>query len=152
ANIPFEIVPGVSSSLGAAAVAHIPLTHRRASSALVFLTAHQAAGTEAADWGKLAGSGATLVVYMPGKNYSEISTKLQAAGLAPQTPCAILSRVTTPRQRTHLTTVDGMRAAGQLPAPTLLIVGEVVRFADPASLGQKLMMPTISCNRGVGLS
>jgi uroporphyrin-III C-methyltransferase len=151
ANIPYEIVPGVSSSLGAAAVAHIPLTHRRASSALVLLTAHQAAGSEAADWSKLAGSGATLVVYMPGKNYSEISIKLQAAGLAPQTPCAILSRVTTPQQRTHLTTVDGMRAASQLPAPTLLIVGEVVRFADPASLAQKCIMPTISSNRGVRL-
>jgi uroporphyrin-III C-methyltransferase len=151
ANIPYEIVPGVSSSLGAAAVAHIPLTHRRASSALVLLTAHQAAGSEAADWSRLAGSGATLVVYMPGKNYSEISIKLQAAGLAPQTPCAILSRVTTPQQRTHLTTVDGMRAASQLPAPTLLIVGEVVRFADPASLAQKCIMPTISSNRGVRL-
>jgi len=151
ANIPYEIVPGVSASLGAAAVAHIPLTDRRASSALVLLTAHQAAGSEAADWSKLAGSGATLVVYMPGKNYSELSLKLQAAGLAPQTPCAILSRVTTPQQRTHLTTVDGMRSARHLPAPTLLIVGEVVRFADPASLAQNCILPTISSNRGVRL-
>jgi len=151
ANIPYEIVPGVTSSLGAAAVAHIPLTHRSASSALVLLTAHQAAGSEAANWGKLAGSGATLVIYMPGKNYSEISTKLQAAGLAPETPCAILSRVTTPEQRSHLTSVEGMRAASQLPAPTLLIVGEVVRFADPASLAQEFIMPAISSNQGARL-
>jgi uroporphyrin-III C-methyltransferase len=144
ANIPYEIVPGVTSSLGAAASAHIPLTHRRASSALVLLTAHQAAGSDAANWSKLAGSGATLVIYMPGKNYSEISSKLQAAGVAPQTPCAILSRATTPQQRTHLTTVGEVKAAGQLPAPTLLIVGEVVRFADPASLAQNFVMPPVS--------
>src|SRR5438876_12359677 len=69
ANIPYEIVPGVTSALGAAAAAQIPLTHRRASSALVFITAHQASGSEAANWSKLAGSGATLVIYMPGQNY-----------------------------------------------------------------------------------
>ena len=70
AGIPYEIVPGVTSALGAAAAAAIPLTHRRASSALVFITAHQASGSEAANWNKLAGSGATLVIYMPGQNYS----------------------------------------------------------------------------------
>ncbi len=82
ANIPFEIVPGVTSAMGAAAAAQIPLTHRRASSALVFLTAHQAPGSEAANWSKLAGSGATLVIYMPGQNYSEVAAKLKCAGLA----------------------------------------------------------------------
>ena len=70
ANIPFrDCCPASRSALGAAAAAQIPLTHRRASSALVFLTAHQAAGSEAANWSKLAGSGATLVIYMPGQNY-----------------------------------------------------------------------------------
>ena len=78
ASIPYEIVPGVTSALGAAAAAQIPLTHRRASSALVFITAHQASGSEAANWSKLAGSGATLVIYMPGQNYSEIAAKLKA--------------------------------------------------------------------------
>jgi len=151
ANVPYEIVPGVTSALGAAAVAQIPLTHRRASSALVLLTAHQAAGSEAANWSKLAGSGATLVIYMPGKNYSEISARLQAAGVVPNTPCAILSRVTTPQQRTHLTTVGEVSAAGQLPAPTLLIVGEVVRFTDPASLAQEFFVPTITGTQGSAL-
>jgi uroporphyrin-III C-methyltransferase len=149
AEVPYEIVPGVTSALGAAAMAQIPLTHRRASSALVLLTAHQAAGSESANWNKLAGSGATLVIYMPGKNYSEISNKLQAAGVAPHTPCAILSRATTPQQRTHLTTVAEMNAAGQLPAPTLLIVGEVVRFTDPASLAQEFILPAISSRPSV---
>src|SRR5450755_2575244 len=63
AEIPFEIVPGVTSSFGAAAAAQIPLTHRRAASALVLLTGHQATGSEAANWSRLAGSGATLVFF-----------------------------------------------------------------------------------------
>jgi uroporphyrin-III C-methyltransferase len=142
AKIPFEIVPGVTSSFGAAAAAQIPLTHRRASSALVLLTAHQAVGSEAANWTKLAGSGATLVIYMPGKNYAEIGAKLRAAGVTPETPCALISRATTRRQRTHCTIVSELRTSPQLPAPTLLVVGEVVRFADPVSVASEVFVPT----------
>ncbi len=142
AEIPFEIVPGVTSSFGAAAAARIPLTHRRASSALVLLTAHQAAGSEAADWSRLAGSGATLVIYMPGKNYAEIGAKLRAAGVTPDTPCAVISRATTRRQRTHRTTVSQLCTSPELPAPTLLVVGEVVRFADEATLAKEFFVPT----------
>src|SRR5580658_4498161 len=90
ANVAFEIVPGVTSSLGAAAAAQIPLTHRRASSALVLITAHQASESEAANWGKLAASGATLAIYMPGRNYSEIAAKLKAAGVDGETPSVIV--------------------------------------------------------------
>jgi uroporphyrin-III C-methyltransferase len=139
AEIPFEIVPGVTSSFGAAAAAQIPLTHRRAASALVLLTAHQAAGSEAANWSRLAGSGATLVIYMPGKNYTEIGAKLRAAGVTPETPCAIISRATTHRQRTHRTTVSQLRNSPELSAPTLLVVGEVVRFTDAASLANRFV-------------
>src|SRR5271157_5880668 len=104
-NIPFEIVPGVTSSLGAAASVQIPLTHRRASSALVLVTAHRAserrpsgkdaAEKDASDWSKFVASGATLVMYMPGNNYLEIAKRLMAAGLTGETPCAIISRATT---------------------------------------------------------
>ena len=144
ANIPFEVVPGVTSALGAAAVAQIPLTHRSASSALVLITAHQAPGSEAANWAKLAGSGATLAIYMPGQDYSEVARKLKGAGLAGDAPCAIVSRATTRHQRTHRTTIDELTRAPQLAAPTLLVVGEVVRFADPALLSQDFVVPTIS--------
>jgi uroporphyrin-III C-methyltransferase len=144
-NIPFEIVPGVTSALGAAATAQLPLTHRRASDALVFITAHRASETdpaktgksresEGADWSKLASSGATLVIYMPGRDYAAISRKLAGAGLDPDTPCAIISQATTRYQRTHRTTVFGLRRAPQLASPTLLVVGEVVRLADPADM------------------
>jgi uroporphyrin-III C-methyltransferase len=138
-DIPFEIVPGVTSALGAAAAAQMPLTHRRASDALVLITAHRAAGSgkqqnDGADWSKLAASGATLVIYMPGRDYAEIAMRLRAAGLAAETPCAIISRATTKYQRTHRTTVSDLHRAPQLAAPTLLVVGQVVRLADPAAL------------------
>lgn len=139
ADIPYEVVPGVTSALGAAAAAHIPLTHRRASSALVFITAQQASGSEAANWSKLAGSGATLVIYMPGQNYPDVAAKLRAAGLTGETPCAVISRATTPQQRTHRTTIAELTRAPHLAAPTLLVVGEVVRFADSAALTEKFV-------------
>jgi uroporphyrin-III C-methyltransferase len=144
AGIPFEVVPGVTSAMGAAAAAQIPLTHRRASSALVFITAHQAPGSEAANWTKLAGSGATLVIYMPGQDYSEVAAKLKAAGLAGETPCAVISRATTPQQRTHRSTIADLTQSPKLAAPTLLVVGEVVRFADPVSLTQQFGVPGIA--------
>ena len=148
AEVAYEIVPGVTSALGAAAMAEIPLTHRRMSSALVFLTAHQASGREAAAWSKLAASGATLVLYMPGQNYRDIAAKLKAAGLAGQTPCAIISRATTKQQQTHRTTISDLHNAAQLPAPTLLVVGEVVRFADHASLAQQFVVPALPAEFG----
>jgi len=61
-DIPYQVVPGVTSALGAAAAAQIPLTHRNASSALVLITAHQAADSDESDWSKLVGSGATVVI------------------------------------------------------------------------------------------
>ncbi len=158
-NIPFEIVPGVTSALGAAAAAQIPLTHRRASSALVLITAHRAsehrstedrasekdAGDSSKDdssqddWSKLVGSGATLVIYMPGQNYPEIAKRLTAAGLAGETPCAVISRATTRYQRTHRTTVLDLHRAPQLAAPSLLVVGEVVRLADPVAMVEQFV-------------
>ena len=146
-NIPFEIVPGVTSAMGAAAAAQIPLTHRRASSALVLITAHNASEKDAVEkdaWSKFAASGATLVIYMPGQNYSDIAQRLTSAGLAGETPCAVISRATTKHQRTHRTTVLDLHRTPQLAAPTLLVVGEVVRMADPAALVEGFAMPDVS--------
>lgn len=132
AGIAYEVVPGVTSALGAAAAAQIPLTHRQKSSAVVLLTAHHASEKESADWSKLAASGATLVIYMPGRDYETASSKLKNAGLESETPCAIVSRATTSQQQIHRTTIAQLPQAPLLAAPTLLIVGEVARFADSA--------------------
>jgi uroporphyrin-III C-methyltransferase len=130
AGVPYEIVPGVTSALGAAASAEIPLTHRRKASAVVFLTAHQADGSEAANWRKLASSGATLVIYMPGQNYSDLASRLKDAAVSAETPCALISRVSTPHQRKVHTQVGNLSSAPKLPSPTLLVVGAVTRLAD----------------------
>jgi uroporphyrin-III C-methyltransferase len=148
-HIPFEIVPGVTSAMGAAAAAQIPLTHRRASSALVFITAHQSSEKrssekDASDWSKFVRSGATLVIYMPGQNYSNIARRLQLAGLAADTPCVIISRATTKYQRAHRTTVLDLRRAPLLAAPALLVVGEVVRLSDPVAMVEKFVVPDLS--------
>src|SRR5262249_34688504 len=126
-DIPYQVVPGVTSALGAAAAAQIPLTHRNASSALVLITAHQAADSDESDWSKLVGSGATVVIYMPGRHYAQIADKLKAAGLSGDTPCAIISRATAPDQRTVLASIDQLQLSPRLSAPTLLVIGEVVR-------------------------
>ena len=135
ANVEFEIVPGVTSALGAAAAAQIPLTHRTTSSAVVLITAQQAANSDEADWNKLAASGATLVIYMPGHDYTPTAAKLKAAGLAADTPCVIVSRATTPDQRMFWTNVCELPFSPRLQAPTLLVVGEVVRLAQAQQLG-----------------
>lgn len=137
-RVPYEIVPGVTSALGAAASAEIPLTYRRKSSAVVFLTAHQADGTEAANWNKLASGGATLVIYMPGQNYTDLAGRLKAAGLSAGTPCAVISRASTPHQREFYTTTGNLSSAPKLPSPTLLVVGEVTRLAEvPLRVGNE---------------
>jgi uroporphyrin-III C-methyltransferase len=129
-NIEYEIVPGVTSALGAAAAAGIPLTHRRVSSTLVLTAGHRASEYSAADWSGLAATESTLVIYMPGSEYGEISSRLTAAGFAQETPCAIISRATSPEQKIHSTTVAHLTRAPRLASPSLLVVGEVVRFAD----------------------
>jgi uroporphyrin-III C-methyltransferase len=133
-NIEYEIVPGVTSALGAAAAAGIPLTHRRASSTIVLTAGHRASAAAGSandgDWRHFATAESTLVVYMPGSDYGEISSRLAAAGFAEKTPCAIVSRATTPQQRIYRTTISELRRAPRLESPTLLVVGEVVKFAD----------------------
>jgi uroporphyrin-III C-methyltransferase len=129
ANIEFEIVPGITAALGAASTAQIPLTHRHSSHALVFLTGHSASGDDPTNWHVLVSLGATVVVYMPGHHYSDIAHKLRAAGLSDETPCAIISRATTSDEQIFSTDVRGLKDAPQLPAPTLLVIGEVLRHA-----------------------
>jgi uroporphyrin-III C-methyltransferase len=146
AGIEFEIVPGVTSAFGAAAATEIPLTHRHASSALVFITAQQAADSEDTDWCKLAGSGATLVIYMPGRNYSELVTKLKAAGLAGETPCAVISSATTRNQQAHRTTIGELHLVPRFTTPTLLVIGEVVRYANAATFADEFISTAASLN------
>jgi len=137
AGISVEIVPGVSSALAAAAAAQIPVTHRDLASSIVFLAGHHAQGQSADGVIERLSSKTTYAVYMPGYGYDTMSERLVAAGLAVETPCAIVSQVATPGERVFRTTLGELANAPQLPAPTLLFVGEVVRMAAHATLASE---------------
>ncbi len=133
AQVPFEIVPGITAALGAAAAAKISLTDRRAASQLVITTysrGEEAASsdpfsvTPALNWAAISGN-TTLVLYMPGADYSEVSRRLLAAGQPEDLPCAIISNATRPNQEIRHTTVAALASVEKLPAPALLIVGRV---------------------------
>src|ERR1043165_3091449 len=101
AGIPFEIVPGVTSALAAAAYAGVPLTHRAHSSAVVFLTGHEDPNKPDAPirWEDYARVGATLCVYMGMKNLETIARRPQAGGLASATPTVVVQSATTGEHR-----------------------------------------------------
>ena len=134
AGIPFEIVPGVTAARGAAAYSGIPLTHRAHSSAVVFLTGHEdpAKPDATVHWEDYARLGATLCVYMGIHNIETIGRRLQAGGMDPATPAAIVQSATTDRHRTILATLGTLaeRArAEEIEAPATLIIGEVAACA-----------------------
>jgi len=129
AQVDFEIVPGVTSASAAGAALGAPLTQRNKASAVVFLTSHQAAD-RSTQWTTYLHSGATLAIYMPGADHAGTSASLVGAGIPLETPCAIVSQASTKDQRIHRTTVYGLPGAPPLPAPTILLVGEVFRIEE----------------------
>jgi uroporphyrin-III C-methyltransferase len=126
AGVEFEVIPGVTSAMGAAAAAKIPLTDRRYASKLVFLS-HHTAGNVSPEWDNVALKDATYAVYMPGQNYGEIAAKLLEGGLDAATPCVIVANATQVEQQIHRTTLQELALEERLPAPSLLIIGEVAR-------------------------
>ncbi len=127
ARIPFEVVPGISAALGAAAMARIPLTHRECSASVTLVTAHAAEGPP--DLAANVTPGGTLVFYMGLSRIDETCGGLIAAGRAPTTPAAVVSRATLADARVIVGTLADIAERtrhAQAQAPALLIVGEVV--------------------------
>lgn len=130
-GIPFEVVPGVTSAVAAAAYAGIPLTHRKMAATLAFVTGHEDPHKEESsiDWESLARGIGTLVFYMGVKNLPDITQKLIANGKSPDTPVALIRWGTTPGQKTVTGTLDNItdrvKKAG-LKSPAIIVVGEVV--------------------------
>ena len=138
AGLTFEIVPGVTSALAAAAYAGIPLSHRTHSSAVVFLTGHEdpAKPDSAIRWEDYGGLGATLCVYMGMKNLETITRRLQAGGLPANTPAAVIQSATTSSHRQLITTVGKIALESEhagFGAPAIVIIGEVAALADRLS-------------------
>ena len=133
-GIPFEVVPGITSSAGCAAYAGIPLTHRHLAHGVRFVTGHtQNADGLDLNWESLADPDTTLVVYMGLTNVREIAARLIAAGLPADTPACAINQGTRPEQKvlqSSLQTLPDDIASHQITGATLLVIGKVVGLAD----------------------
>jgi uroporphyrin-III C-methyltransferase len=132
AGVPYEIVPGITAALSAAASLGVSLTDRRTSSRIVVVSAHRAHENENGrlpDWRSLASNNSTLVIYMPGRNFAALQQELLDAGLAADTPAAVVSAVSTPEQREHSTTLGQLDSAPPMPAPSILLIGRTLERA-----------------------
>jgi len=125
AGIHFQVIPGVTAALGAAAAAQIPLTDRRLASRLVFATAQHAAEKPAPDSQAPVSSENTIVLYMPKDNYSGIADDLLRGGMRAETPCLIVSRACRAEQQFYRTTLRQLGNVPVLPPPAVVIVGRV---------------------------
>ena len=135
AGVEFEIVPAVSSPVGAATYAGIPLTHRDWSSSVTFITGSDRAGEAWSPdaWKKLATATDTICVLMGMRRIDEITQAVMAGGRDPQTPVAVIQWGARPEQRVVVGTlsdiVEKVRSAG-LKNPAVIVVGEVVRLRE----------------------
>lgn len=143
AGIPFEIIPGVTAALGAAAFAGIPLTHRTRASAVAFVTGHEQADKPDTllDWQALAHFPGTLAIYMGMARLDAVAQALVGAGKDPQTPAAAVQEATQGTQRTVTAPLgalaDAVRKVG-LHSPALVLVGPVVELHRELDWFEKL--------------
>ena len=124
AKVDFEIVPGITAALGAAAAAGISLTDRRIASQIVISTFSRGTEGAAMDWGAITSS-TTLALYMPGPDYAEVAHRLREGGLPEELPCVIVSQATGRQQQIRWTNIARLAREERLPAPALMIVGRV---------------------------
>jgi uroporphyrin-III C-methyltransferase len=136
AGVAVEVVTGITAGIGVPATLGIPVTHRDFTHGVTLVTGHARAGASV-DWGALARSGTTLVIYMATTNLLEITGALRDAGMASTMPACAIQHGTLPAQRnvvaTLATLTDAVAAAG-LTSPAIVVIGETVRFARVASV------------------
>lgn len=133
AGIPFQIVPGISAANGCAAYAGIPLTHRDYSQSVRFITGHLKDNSISLPWHEFVHEHQTLVFYMGLQGLPEICRQLITHGMRPAMPIALVSRGTTRFQKVLTGTLETMPALVQsqeIHAPTLIIIGEVVKLRE----------------------
>ena len=131
AGIACEVIPGITAATGVAAAVGVPLTHRDLAQACVLVTGSRRKGAPDLDWKGLARPGQTIVVYMGLVGLERVSRELIAHGLAPRTPAAIIQQGTMKSQRVvegTLAALPNLATQARLHAPTLIVIGKVVRL------------------------
>jgi uroporphyrin-III C-methyltransferase/precorrin-2 dehydrogenase/sirohydrochlorin ferrochelatase len=134
AGVPITVVPGVTSAQGAAANLKVALTHRDHARRLQFITAHDRRGhlPSDIDWGAIADSAATTVVYMPKRTLAELTEIAVAHGLDPKTPAVAVANATRSDEQVFLSSVGAIAAeldAAHPDGPVLIVIGEALRHA-----------------------
>lgn len=132
AQVEYEIIPGITSGMAAAAYAGVPLTHRHRSQSVIFLTGHEARGGQAPDWARHARAADTLVIYMGVERIETICKGLLAGGLAAETPCLAVqwATITQKQVQAPLQQFSAAIQTAKLGSPAILIIGAVVDLAD----------------------
>ncbi|MHB8550950.1 MAG: uroporphyrinogen-III C-methyltransferase, partial [Acidiferrobacterales bacterium] len=132
-GIAFQVVPGITAAAGCASYAGIPLTHRDYSQAVVFVTGHLQDGSVNLNWKALAQPRQTIVFYMGLHGIDILCRELIAHGMAATMPAALVEQGTTRNQRVYVGTLETLPDIvrhNDIHAPTLIIVGEVVRLHE----------------------
>lgn len=132
-GIPFQVVPGITAASGCSAYAGIPLTHRDYSQSCRFVTAHLKNGTTNLPWDEFVIDQQTIVFYMALSGATYICQKLMEHGMDKDMPIAIIEKGTMPEQKVYissLTKLPDLLATEDIHAPTLMIVGEVVKLNE----------------------
>jgi uroporphyrin-III C-methyltransferase len=129
ADVPFEIVPGITTAFAAAASLRTPLTDRSAASKLILATAHHAEGKLelTPKWSGSSPEDSTLVIYMPGRKFRALAEDLIASGVDAATPCVAVSKATTPDELVHVTTLAELEDGDVGPTPVILLVGHAIQ-------------------------
>jgi uroporphyrin-III C-methyltransferase len=128
AGVPYDVVPGITSAIGAAAAAGVPVTHRNVSASFTVVTGHRVRdGSLNVAWEALAQVGGTIVILMGVSERAVIAERLMAGGLSADTPVAAVRWGTCPDQHTTRTTLAGL-AAADIKAPSTIVIGAVAAF------------------------
>ena len=129
AEIPFEVVPGVTAAFAAGAALALPLTDRKSASKLIFCTGHHAAEKIGARpiWSGTLPEDATLVVYMPGRDMARIARELREAGVGEDVACCAISHAATSRQSYAAAMLGERPELVCGPAPLLLLIGRAMQ-------------------------
>ena len=136
AGIPFQIVPGITAASGCASYAGIPLTHRDYSQSVRFLTGHTKDGRVPLEWDILVKEQQTLVFYMGLAGLPFICDQLLKHGMSSTTPAAVIQQGTTQNQKVVVGSLDriaGLAVEKEIQAPTIIIIGEVVKLQKSLS-------------------